>query len=125
MALGIMSAISGLVNPIANVIQKRNDNKTAIETIKAKAAAGAVAADASVTLSKAEWQLTALKLSQGSWKDEYLCILFTIPIFAPLLSFLPGVDQVAANVQNLLGEDYRTIILVIVGASFGVRLWKG
>ena len=121
----ITSAISGIVQPIANVVQRRNDNKTTIEAIKAKAAAGAVEADAKVTLSKAEWQLMGLKLTQGSWKDEYLCILFTIPIFAPMLSFLPGVDQVAVNVKELLGDDYRTIILVIVGASFGVRLWKG
>ena len=118
----ITGALSGLVQPIANVIQKRNDNKTAIEAIKAKAAAGAVAADASVTLSKAEWQITGLKLTQGSWKDEYLTIVLTLPLFAGLI---PGTDIVADNVQQLLGADYRTVFLVVVGASFGVRLWKG
>ena len=123
MALGIMSAVSGIISPIANVIQKRNDNKTAIETIKAKAAAGAVAADASVTLSKAEWQLTGLKLTQGSWKDEMFAIVLCLPLFAGVI---PGTDIVAHNVTNLLGQDgYKTVFMVAVGASFGVKLWKG
>ena len=118
----ITSAISGIVQPIANVVQRRNDNKTTIEAIKAKAAAGAVEADAKVTLSKAEWQLMGLKLTQGSWKDEFLTIVLTLPLFAGLI---PGTEIISANVQQLLGDDYKTVFLVVVGASFGVRLWKG
>lgn len=118
----ITSALGGIVKPIAGVIQKRNDNATALASIKAKAAAASVEADAQVTLSQAEWQLMGLKLTRESWKDEYLMIVFSLPLFAGLI---PGTEIVAANVQALLGNDYKTVMLTIVGASFGVKLWKG
>ena len=33
-----------------------------------------------------EWDVQAIKQAEGSWKDEYLTILFSIPL---LLCFLP------------------------------------
>ena len=120
----IASAVSGIVSPVTNLLQRRNDNKTALDAISAKAAAASVEAEASVTLSRAEWQLVGLKLTKDSWKDEFLCIVFSVPLFA-------GIDpwgltrQIADNVHTLLGDQYPVIMLAIVGASFGIRLWKG
>ena len=116
-------ALTNLVKPIANVIQRRNDNATAIKTIQAKAAAASTQADASVTLSKAEWEMVGLKMSGGSWKDEWLCFVFTLPLFAGLL---PGTEQVADNIVRYFGDGgYTQIMYIIVGASFGVRMWGG
>ena len=123
MALGIMSAVSGLISPIVGAVQKRNDNATLISSIKEKAAAASVEADAKVTLSQAEWRIMGLKMSGGSLKDEWLCLVFSIPLFAGLI---PGTDVVAHNVIELLGQDgYRNIMFAIVGASFGTKIWRG
>jgi len=65
--------------------------------------------------------LEMAKGSQSSWKDEWLVILFSIPL---ILAFIPGMEEVVANgFQQLeqMPEWYQYSLGVIVAASFGVR----
>ena len=61
------------------------------------------------------------KGSQSSWKDEWLTILFSIPL---ILAFIPGMEEVVKNgfaqLQSM-PEWYQYSLGVIVAASFGVR----
>lgn len=72
-----------------------------------------------------EMDLEAMKGMQFSWKDEYLLILFSIPL---ILSFIPWcVPWVQAGFQVLLGLPawYQWSITGMVAATFGLRTWKG
>jgi|TARA_R110002051_G_scaffold2989_3_gene15938 hypothetical protein len=67
------------------------------------------------------WDVEMAKASDGSWKDEWLTILFSIPL---ILAFIPGLEdvvQVGFQQLNLMPEWYRYSLGVIVAASFGVR----
>ena len=62
-----------------------------------------------------------LKVVKHSWKDEWLTILFSIPL---ILAFIPGMEEVVANgfaQLQAMPEWYQYSLGVIVAASFGVR----
>ena len=68
-----------------------------------------------------DWDLEMAKGSQSSWKDEWLTILFSIPL---ILAFIPGMEEVVANgfrTTPSYAEWYQYSLGVIVAASFGVR----
>ena len=68
-----------------------------------------------------DWDLEAIKGSQNSWKDEWLVILFSIPL---ILAFIPGGEEIVKNgfaQLEQMPEWYQYSLGVIVAASFGVR----
>ena len=98
-----------------------------VEKSKAKTAAEVALknAEAIVYEKKAtaeiDWDLEAIKGSQNSWKDEWLTILFSIPM---ILAFVPGMEGVVQNGFNQLSampEWYQYSLGVIIAASFGIR----
>jgi hypothetical protein len=98
-----------------------------VETKKAKAKQKLVQIQAETTImekqiaGEIDWDIAAQKNSGGSWKDEYLTILFSIPL---LLCFLPfTVDYVERGFEALaLTPDwYKYTLGVIVSASFGIK----
>ena len=110
--------------------KKRRNEKLAAEAAakkKAEQAASAAKkkAEAIVYERKAnaeiDWDLEAIKGSASSWKDEWLTILFSIPL---ILAFIPGMEEVVANgfaQLQAMPEWYQYSLGVIVAASFGVR----
>jgi hypothetical protein len=98
-----------------------------IETKKAKAKQKLVQIEAETTLmekqisGEIDWDIAAQKNSSGSWKDEYLTILFSIPL---LLCFLPfTVEYVERGFEALAmtPDWYKYTLGVIVSASFGIK----
>lgn len=98
-----------------------------METKKAKAKQKLVQIEAETTLmqkqiaGEIDWDIAAQKNSSGSWKDEYLTILFSIPL---LLCFLPfTVEYVERGFQALAmtPDWYKYTLGVIVSASFGIK----
>jgi hypothetical protein len=72
-----------------------------------------------------EMDLEAMKGMMFSWKDEYLLVLFTIPV---VLAFIPPlVPYVIAGFQILQGLPmwYQWSITGMVAATFGLRTWQG
>lgn len=68
-----------------------------------------------------DWDVEAIKGSKESWKDEYLTILFSIPL---LLCFLPfTVEYVERGFAALAmtPDWYKYTLGVIVSASFGIK----
>jgi len=68
-----------------------------------------------------DWDVEAIKGSKESWKDEYLNILFSIPL---LLCFLPfTVEYVERGFAALAmtPDWYKYTLGVIVSASFGIK----
>ena len=98
-----------------------------VETKKAKTLAKVATAKAEATImekkatGEIDWDLAAVKGSQNSWKDEWLVILFSVPL---ILAFIPGMEDVVSHgFQQLeqMPEWYQYSLGVIVAASFGVR----
>jgi len=91
------------------------DGKTAIQkaeaTIRMKEATGEI-----------DWDLAAMRASQSSWKDEWLTLLFSIPL---VLSFMGewGRGVVADGFTALAGmpQWYQIALGAIVSASFATR----
>lgn len=68
-----------------------------------------------------DWDLEAIKASNNSWKDEWLVILFSIPM---IMAFIPGLEGVVARgfeQLNMMPDWYQYSLGVIIAASFGIR----
>jgi|TARA_B100001063_G_scaffold247215_1_gene291346 hypothetical protein len=98
-----------------------------IEAKKAKAKQKLVKIEAETELlekqikGEIDWDVEAIKGSKESWKDEYLTILFSIPL---LLCFLPfTVEYVERGFAALAmtPDWYKYTLGVIVSASFGIK----
>ena len=98
-----------------------------METKKVKAKQKLVKIEAETEIVKQQikgeidWDVEAIKGSKESWKDEYLTILFSIPL---LLCFLPfTVEYVERGFAALAmtPDWYKYTLGVIVSASFGIK----
>ena len=116
---------TALIGPIANIAGSWMDGK--VEQTKAKAATNVARAKAEAVImekkatGEIDWDLEMAKGSHSSWKDEWLVILFSIPL---ILAFIPGMEGVVQNgfeQLNKMPEWYQYSLGVIVAASFGVR----
>ena len=90
--------------------------KLAATFLKGKIAKGeAKAANA------ASWEELAMQNSATSWKDEYLTLVFTIPLICCFIpSAVPYIKEGFA-VLDTMPTWYQYTFSVIVAASFGVR----
>jgi hypothetical protein len=74
---------------------------------------------------RAAMDVAAMTGMQFSWKDEYLLVLFSVPL---ILSFIPGMVNYVKDgfaVLATLPEWYQWSITGMVAATFGLRTWKG
>jgi|TARA_R100001460_G_scaffold2852_7_gene8949 hypothetical protein len=118
----MLAALIGPISQLAGTWLEGKVEKTKAETGAkvAKAKAEAVIMEKKAT-GEIDWDLEAIKGSQNSWKDEWLVILFSIPL---ILAFIPGMEEVVANgfaQLETMPEWYQYSLGVIVAASFGVR----
>ena len=122
-----------LIGPIAELAGtwmsgKVEEKKAQSATKVAKAQAEAVVMQKKAT-GEIDWDLEMARGSQSSWKDEWLTILFSLPL---ILAFVPGMEELVRNgFQQLeqMPEWYQYSLGVIVAASFGTRVatkffWK-
>jgi hypothetical protein len=70
-----------------------------------------------------EWAAQAAKASEHSWKDEYLCLLFTgifvLHFFPPLQPYLIR-GWIILSVE--VPEWFSWCLLVIISGSFGINI---
>jgi len=114
-----------LIGPIADLAGTWLNGKVEEKKAQAKTKVAKAEAEAIVMQKKAtgeiDWDLEMAKGSSSSWKDEWLTILFSIPL---ILAFIPGMEEIVANgfaQLNKMPEWYQYSLGVIVAASFGVR----
>lgn len=104
-----------LLSSVGNLASTYLDGKVAANkaeaTIRMKEATGDI-----------DWDLAAIRATQGSWKDEYILILFSIPL---VLSFCGewGRTIVADGFMALSGmpDWYQYSLGGIVAASLGTK----
>ena len=92
--------------------------RNAVSKAKAEAEAEVLV---TASKSKADWEYVMARNSGTSWKDEWLTLLFSVPL---VMAFIPNmVIYVEAGFVVLanMPEWYQYTLRVIVAASFGVR----
>jgi len=117
--------LTALIGPISNLAStwlsgKVEEKKAQSATKVAKAQAEAIVMQKKAT-GEIDWDLEAIKGASSSWKDEWLVILFSVPL---ILAFIPGMEGVVARgfeQLQAMPEWYQYSLGVIVAASFGVR----
>ena len=116
---------TALIGPIANIAGSWMDGKVEQTKANAKTKVAKAAAEAAIMEKKAtgeiDWDIEMARSSTSSWKDEWLVVLFSIPL---ILAFIPGMEDVVQNgfeQLNKMPEWYQYSLGVIVAASFGVR----
>ena len=117
--------LGALIGPIANLAgtflqgqleKTKANNEVKVATAKAKAVVLQRQATGEI-----EWDIEAIKGSTSSWKDEWLTVLFSIPL---ILAFVPGMEEVVSSgflQLSRMPDWYQYSLGVIVAASFGVR----
>jgi len=118
----MLTAFIGPIASLAGTWLEGKVEKTKAETGAkvAKARAEAIIMEKKAT-GELDWDLEMAKGSQSSWKDEWLVILFSVPL---ILAFIPGMEGVVQNGFEQLQAMpawYQYSLGVIVAASFGVR----
>ena len=118
--------LTALIGPVANLAGtwlngKVEEKKAQSATKVAKAQAEAMVMQKKAT-GEIDWDLKMADASASSWKDEWLVIIFSVPL---VLSFCGewGRKIVDDGFAALAGmpDWYQYTLGVIVAASFGVR----
>tara|TARA_Y100001973_G_scaffold97190_1_gene152970 strand:- start:41 stop:424 length:384 start_codon:yes stop_codon:yes gene_type:complete len=118
--------IQGLIGPIASLAGSWLDAKTTKQAAEAKLKLTEAEARSKILLSEktsvADWERIMAQGTTNSYKDEYLVILFSIPL---ILSFCGewGRVTVAEGFVALqaMPEWYQYTLGLIVASSFAVR----
>ena len=113
-----MSLLGSLIGPVADLGKTWLEGKVAKTKAKAEAEAKVMTTQAQ---SAADWETAMARASNQSWKDEWITILFSIPL---ILAFIPpAVPHVKEGfrVLSTMPEWYQYGLSVIIAASFGVR----
>ena len=97
--------IGGLIGPIANLAGtflqgrlERTKANTEMKVAEAKARATVMEKQATGEI---DWDLEAIRGARNSWKDEWLVILFSIPL---ILAFVPNMELVVLNGFEVLEQ---------------------
>jgi hypothetical protein len=107
-----------LLGPVAELGKTWLEGRVARTKAKAEAEAQIMV---KASESTADWEAYMAKSSSQSWKDEWLTILFSIPL---ILAFIPdAVPYVMEGFEALeaMPDWYQYTLSIIVAASFGVR----
>ena len=118
--------IGQLLGPITNIVGGLVQGKMEQKAAETKAKVAKAEAQAQIMLSQAtseaDWEKVMAEGSRDSWKDEWLTILFSVPL---VLAFCGewGRDIVADGfiALNAMPDYYRYTLGAIVSASFGIR----
>jgi hypothetical protein len=118
--------LGSLLGPVTSIVGGIVQGKMEQKAAETKAKVAKAEAQAQIMLSQAtseaDWEKIMAEGSQESWKDEWLTILFSVPL---VLAFCGewGRDIVADGFTalNAMPDYYRYTLGAIVSASFGIR----
>jgi len=118
--------IQALIGPLAELaggwLKGKADKQAAAANLALVEAEAKATIMKSAATSEADWERIMAQGSQSSWKDEWLTILFSIPL---VLVFVGDAGrEIVANgfaALETMPEWYQYTLGVIVAASLGIR----
>ena len=108
--------IGAIINSLSGLATSIIDGKTQIKLteaeIKKKQLTGEI-----------DWDLAAIKATENSWKDEWITLLFSVPLVLAFMPFAWAEDLVANGFAALeaMPQWYQISLGGIVSASIGLR----
>jgi hypothetical protein len=98
-----------LIGQVANLAGTMIEGKTAVKKAEAET-------KMKIATGEIDWDIEAMKATQNSWKDEWITLLFSIPLIL-------GNDIVHAGFEALeiMPDWYQYSLGGIVSASIGMR----
>jgi len=106
--------ITGILTAIGSIASQWLSNKA--DKSKAKHTR-----DIKLIEQTSDWEAIQAQNASTSWKDEWLTLLFSVPL---VMCFIPPLVPYVKEgflVLDMMPEWYRYYLGVIVAASFGVR----
>lgn len=127
----IGGVVSGILNPVSNAYKANQDRKKARETGEAKLKLAKENNDTQLDMTQAEWEALSKKNEDGSWKDEWVTIITTLPIPIIFLSaiasaylgdplYLESAKQGVTAIKELL-PNYEGIVEVVIYAALSIK----
>ena len=118
--------IQAFIGPIASLAGTWLNGKVETKAAETKVKVAKAEAEAQIMLSRAtseaDWEKIMAQGSQSSWKDEWLTILFSIPLILVFTGeWGREVVQNGFVALDSMPQWYSYTLGVIVTASFGVR----
>ena len=118
--------IQALIGPLSGLIGTWLNGKVETKAAEVKVKVARAEAEAQIMVSRAtseaDWEKIMAQGSQDSWKDEWLTILFSIPLILVFTGdWGRGVVSDGFVALQSMPEWYQYTLGVIVAASFGVR----
>jgi hypothetical protein len=118
--------IQALFGPISEIAGTWIKGKVATKAAETEAKVAKAKAQAQIMLSQAtseaDWEKVMAEGSRDSWKDEWLTILFSVPL---VLAFCGewgrNVVMEGFTALDAMPDYYRYTLGAIVSASFGIR----
>ena len=118
--------IQAFIGPIASLAGTWLNGKVETKAAETKVKVAKAEAEAQIMLSRAtseaDWEKIMAQGSQSSWKDEWLTILFSIPLILVFTGeWGREVVQNGFVALDSMPQWYSYTLGVIVAVSFGVR----
>lgn len=129
----IASAATNLGGQLLGYLDKRNQRKRSIDTIRAKTEQARQEGQTHLQLSDAEWETVAQRMSGETWKDEYAVIVMTLPLLtmvfgaiAATFGYPQGLDAFAkmSEAFEQMGIDYGNLLYVTILSALGIRVLR-
>ena len=134
----MLSLLAGLAGPIVETaggfLRRRQERRAAEASSRAKLKQTAQddthAREMGAALSRAEWEAIGRRAEAGTWKDEFVTVLVSLPLLTLFLGALLepfGVPEVFAAGErmiaalNSLDGVYGTLLLSVLLAAVGIR----
>ena len=127
----MLTALFPLIKPVADIVMRRQDRKTATDAVKGKIAQAKVEGAQEVNLKRAEWENIAVESTKDSWKDEYVTIVITSPIlliiigtvyaaFTGDMRLLDAAGEALSRLEKI-GLQMGELMFWVVLAAVGIR----
>jgi hypothetical protein len=113
----ILGPITAIASTYLEGRNKKAEAKAALEVAKLNAESQILEKKVAGEI---DWDITQAKASQDSWKDEWLTLIFTLPILFLLFGEEERVNAFFIALGNC-PEWYQYLLGTIVAASFGFR----
>jgi len=122
----VTALLHGFAPKLADIYIEKQRLKQAIEIEKLRGKAAWEAAKTKRAEASEgrdhEWELESLRNS--GWKDDWVLVIMSIPM---ILVFIPFTQQTILDGFAVLDGTplwYRTTVMTIYLATFGIRLWR-
>lgn len=128
----IMRALGVIVEPVTQIVKGYQERKT-LEVVQSDKQADRdhemrlKKSDIAFELAKqgqqieADWDTNAQNQMATSWKDEYLMLLFSIPLILAFIPATAGYVEQGFAVLAKTPDWYMWLVVGIVSATFGLR----